>query len=99
MASEIPADELFESFNGFDEIAVHKAFKLDLAAMEERGFLFLRALVFVNERRGGLNDAEAYKAAMNLTQGDLTDYFPEPEPELDPDDPDTESGKDDSSPA
>lgn len=96
---DVPFEEFFESLNGFDEIAIFKAFKLDLSAMEERGFLAIRSCIFVHMRRLGSSDADAYQAAMMLPVKELETYFPESEPEIDPDDPDTESGKDDLSPA
>lgn len=95
-AGQVPADELFESLTGFDEIAINKAFNLELGQIQEKPFMFMRALVFVNERRGGANDLTAHATAMNMPMSALTDYFAEVEDDLDPDDPDTESGKGDS---
>jgi hypothetical protein len=94
--AKVPADELFESITGFDEIAISKAFGLEIHQVQEKPFMFMRALVFVNERRRGANDLTAHSTAMNMTMAALTDYFAEPEEELDPNDPDTESGKGDS---
>lgn len=97
-SGQVPAEELFESLTGFDEIAITKAFKVELFDLQEKPFLFMRAMAFILRRREGAKDAEAYQAAMEMTLGELTALFPEPEPELDPDDPETESGKDGSTP-
>lgn len=98
-AEQVSADELFESLTGFDEIAIAKAFGVELFALQEKPFLFMRAMVFILRRREGAKDPEAHHAAMAMTLGELTELFPEPEAELDPDAPETESGKDDSAPA
>lgn len=73
------ADDFFMSLNGFDEIAIAKEFKADLNKLREQPFMFLRALVFVDKRRAGLKDSEAYKAAMEATVGQLNGYFDEPD--------------------
>jgi hypothetical protein len=50
--------------------------------------------VFVHQRREGLKDREAYKAAQEIPIGDLQNYFSgEAAADLDPDDPDTTAGK------
>lgn len=92
---DLPADDFFMSLNGFDEIAITKAFGADVAALRDEPFRFLRALVFVHQRRADQPDKLAYHASMTLTVEALQDYFPDPEPDdLDPDDPDTDQGKD-----
>lgn len=100
-ATELTADEAFDSLTGFDEIAITKAFGKAITAMSgdrSEAFTWLRALVFVLGRRNGAKDAEAYAAAMALPLRELNTYFtPEPA-DVDPDDPDSESGKDDGAP-
>lgn len=71
------ASDMFLSLNGFDEIAVAKAFKADIADLRERPFAFLRALAFVHRRRAGDKDAEAYKTVMGMSIGEAGDYFAE----------------------
>lgn len=88
--------EYLESLTGFEEIAVAKAFGEDPMALKERPSTLLRALVFVDHKRQGKRDPEAKQAALELTIGDLGNYFADEEPDLDPDDPDTDEGKDDS---
>lgn len=92
-SNDLPLEEFFRTITGFDEIAIAKLFGEDVAALRDKPFRFTRALVFVDKRRGGLKDGPAYTAAMDLTMGDLEDYFPEPVDELDPDEPETEQGK------
>lgn len=93
--TDLTADEFFDSLTGYDEIAIGKAFG-DLESLREKPFTFLRALVFVDLKRQGNRDPEAKQAALELTIGALGEYFADDEPEVDPDDPDSESGKDDS---
>ena len=88
------AEDLFKSMNGFDEIAVSRAFGEDLSVLRAKPFTFVRALVFVDLRRGGAKDGDAHKQAMTLTMGDLEDYFAQDEEVL-PEDPTTERGKGD----
>ncbi|HWI43269.1 MAG TPA: hypothetical protein VNS81_06585 [Nocardioides sp.] len=104
-AQNVAPSELFLSLTGFDEIAIAKAFGAEVSEIAEvdpqgqpkRQYTLLRALAFVHQRRQGLKDGDAFKAAMNLTLQDVTDYFAdEDEDELDPDDPVGDQGKDDS---
>jgi hypothetical protein len=74
-ASEKTPSEAAESINGFDEIAIGAHFGMKLASMKEDPYTFLRALVFVDKRRGGLKDKEAFQEAMEQTIGDLGRYF------------------------
>lgn len=99
--SGLTAEEVTESLTGWDEIAVAKHFDgFDLyMSGEAKPMLLLRALAFVHLRRAEAGtDAAAHKAAMDLTVADLYDYF-EQDDEANPEDPDTDSGKDDSTPA
>lgn len=90
---DTPAGDFFLTINGFDELAITKQFGEDIAQLQPRPFTFLRALVFVHQRREGLRDAEAYKAAQELPISTLQDYFPDEVTDLDPDDPDSDAGK------
>lgn len=93
--TDITASDMFLSLNGFDELAVAKAFGSDVAELREAPMRFMRALAFIHRRREGDKDAEAYKAAMNLTIEEAGNYFAPDLDEVDPDDPVTEAGKDD----
>jgi hypothetical protein len=90
----LTATEVSTSLTGFDELAIAKAFGADITAFSERPVMFLRALMFVVERRGGAKDAEAYRTVMEATAGQVDAYFPDETPDLDPEDPDTDQGKD-----
>lgn len=94
---DITGQEMTDSLTGFDELAIKGAFKVTLKDVNTDPVLLLRALVFVDKRRReGLNDKQAYQAAMEMRLGDVQVYFaPEPEPEFDPDEPETEAGKGD----
>lgn len=90
---ELPGEDFFLTLNGFDEIAIVKQFGADVNQLRNEPFRFLRALVFVDQRRRDLKDTEAFRYAQERTIAQLGAYFPDATPELDPDDPDTEAGK------
>lgn len=92
--SDLSAEELFDSVNRYDEIAIAKAFGEDIYTLREKPFDFLRCLAFIAMRRGGINDREAREQAFGLTTKQANSYFTTPEPEIDPDDPVTAEGKD-----
>ena len=82
---KINADEVVRSLNGFEDIAIEKAFGVALLKMDE--MRASRALLFILKRRDGANDFDAYKGAMEVTFGDLMDTF-----ETDDDDEDAAEG-------
>lgn len=97
---ELTSEEMVESLTGYEEIAIAKAFGsevFDLA--EHRPMTFLRACVFAHERRTGKNDADAKKAAMDLSIKATQEYFTEEPDEVMPDEPASAVGKDDEPPA
>lgn len=67
------SEELFDSLTGFDELAIAQQF--GAAPTDLLGTMLGRALLFVAQRREGVSDAEAYKAAMELPTGELTAIF------------------------
>lgn len=73
----MPLDELAESLNGFEELAVQKAFGFSLDQLEGQGTIAVRAFAFVEFKRDGQKDPAAYKAAMEMTLRELTDRYPE----------------------
>lgn len=92
----IDVEELTGSLNYYDELAIEKSWGKpfnDLA-----GVILLRALLFIQFRRGGLKDKDAFEKAAKLRM-DQVDGFFEDVAEGDPEDPVTETGKDDSTPA
>lgn len=96
MTNEMTAEDFFRTLNGFDEIAIAQSFGTDIYVLRNKPLTFLRALVFVHSRRQQNKDGEAHTYAMERTVGELETYFAEEKPELDPDDPETDQGKDDS---
>jgi len=100
--SELTLNEAMESINGFDEIAIEKHMGYDIYTSDEEGsgvyrekpVLMIRCLIFVMQRRTGQTDVEARRAVMEMTVKDVHDYFADDPEDLDPDDPDSESGKD-----
>lgn len=95
MSVDITIEEVMESLTGFDEIAIANHFGAEwMELAEKRPTAYSRALVFVHKRRQGLNDHEAKQAALEMPLRDVTSYFKEDEPEIFPDEPVTETGKD-----
>jgi hypothetical protein len=94
--SEYTAGEVAGSLTGFDEIAIRTHLGFDpYAVAEAQPMSYLRALVFVDQRRREhTSDAAARQAALELPARDLQDYFTEEPDEIDPDEPDTAVGKD-----
>lgn len=90
----LSANALAETLNGFDEIAISKAFGEDISELRSKPFSFLRALIFIEQKRNGSKDAIAYKAAMEVRTVELDEYFPDDPEEVDPDEPVTDEGKD-----
>jgi len=75
-ATETTANETFDSLTGFDEIAIRKEFRQDVARLYEADAMaFIRAMVFVHQRRQGLKDPAAFQAAMEMPQRELQHYF------------------------
>lgn len=73
------ADEVTESLNGFDEIAIEQAFGKPLTDLSDT--MAARALVFVLKRRDGLSDKDARREVMQMTLGVVMDSFGEGETE------------------
>ncbi len=82
-------DELAESLNGYDQLAIRQMFGITFDQVEEDMVMFMRAMAFVHYRReagaqGPKNDKEAYRRSMELTMRDLVKVFRERE-RADPD--------------
>lgn len=70
-------NDLAESLNGWEEIAVQKQFGFSIDKFEDHGTIGIRALAYVEFKRAGDNDKAAHKAAMDLTLRELVDRYPE----------------------
>ena len=91
------ADEIGDSLTGWEEIAITKACGQPLATIGEVDpVMTVRLLVAVAEaRRRAVPYPEAYRAAMDMTQREVLEYFPsDVDAEMMPEDPVTEPGKD-----
>jgi hypothetical protein len=73
------AREFSRSLTGFDELAIMKAFRKPWTELE--GMFAGRALLFVQLRRDGAKDADAYRVSMEITAGDIEDLFSIPDAE------------------
>jgi hypothetical protein len=65
--------EIFESLTGYDEIVIGERFGAPAEDLE--GAKLGRCLIFTVKRREGLNDEEAYVAAMSLTMKAVSEFF------------------------
>lgn len=93
-------EEMFESLTGYEEIAISKMFDAEITHLAEaKPTTFMRALIFIARTREGLAAPDAKKAVMEMSLGECNDYFADDEPDVDPDDPVSESGKDDGLPS
>jgi hypothetical protein len=70
---KIDPQEIVDSVNGFDEVAIIRAFGQPLDTLT--GTLTLRALVFLVERRGGMKDIDAYQSVMAPRSDVIADRF------------------------
>lgn len=82
-AEKIHPEEYFKSLNGFEELAIERMFHRstgELAMRAEQGDVFglMRSLLFVEARRAGVKDGQAYRDVMNLSAVDVAEQF-EPE--------------------
>lgn len=90
--------ETAQSLTGFEEVAITKAFGRSIETLANESLAMMgRGLVFVLERRNGADDKTAKQTAMEMPRSGLDAYFPDDpgDEEIDPDNPVTESGKDD----
>lgn len=93
---EMTADEFSDTITGNEEEIINRQFGVDWTVLpENRPTMFMRAMVTIAEYRYGMAVKEAKKFAMDMTLLEANSYFtPEPE-DADPEQPDSESGKDD----
>ena len=99
MSDKPTMTDVVNTLTGYDEIAIAQAFGKDFTVLLDHPTTMGRALVFVLERRGGLGDGAAKKAALDMPLGVLNDYFADEVEDANPDEPDTPAGEGDSQPA
>lgn len=78
-STKMNAEQMTRSVTGFDEIAIRSKFSGSLETLE--GTMTPRALLFVQLRRDGLNDRDAYRTCMEIPYGELEDMFERPDPD------------------
>ena len=78
--STLPPSEFLMSLTGFDEIAIATRFGEPVTKIQNTDAMKAgRALAFTHYRRAGMNDHEAYNAALGLTLREVSEFFaPEP---------------------
>lgn len=82
---KLDPEEMFKSLNGFEEIAIEQHFRrstgqIAIAAEQGDAFQLMRALLFVAEKRGGMNDTDAFRTVMLMRTDAVTDRFVEQGP-------------------
>lgn len=87
------AQDVVLSLTGYDEIAIEKAFGMDLESLPAQKSM--RALAFVLFRRKGQTDAEAKESVLQASQQAVMEMFGVDLEELMADEPETEQGKGD----
>lgn len=71
------ASMVSESLTGFDEIAIKQHFGATIRGLtQDDPTQYLRALVFVLERRAGKKDPEAYHVAQSMSLIEVKDRLP-----------------------
>lgn len=93
MSNTLTANEIIDTLNGFEEIAISQKFGTDIDdLLTTRQSMGLRALAFTVFAR---EDAKsAYKRAMTMTVKELAAFFPDEPEESMPEEPVTDAGKD-----
>jgi hypothetical protein len=69
MSDRIEAESFTRTLTGFDEIGIKRVFGSALGELE--GGLVPRALLWVAERRDGMNDTDAFRKVMELPLGEV----------------------------
>lgn len=99
MTATLTADAVFNSMNYFDEQAVFEAMGSNwmdvdpVTEMPKRPLLFLRAMVFIDLRRKADNHTAAWIEAAQMPISEVQAYFPDAPIELDPENPESDEGK------
>lgn len=74
-------NDVLSSFTGWDEIAISSQFGHDWTDLT--GMSLARAAWFVQARRRGVADGDAYREAMGVTVGALKDAFADDDADVD----------------
>jgi len=88
-------DQLSKSLTGFEQIAVTQVFRQKLDSLATDSTMFMRVLLFVQQKRNGLNDADAFRAVMMLDIETVVESFkPKDGESPEPEDPDAIAERD-----
>lgn len=82
----LDADAVAKSINGFDQIAIRQVFRERLDQLASDSTMFMRALLFVLERRGGRSDPDAFRDVMTMPLDDVVERFADAGSDTDPED-------------
>lgn len=77
MSDKPTVEDTVRSVTGFDDIAVERMFGKELTDLSP--VRLTRALVFVLKRRDGMNDADAFRACMEMGIGEVDGEFADDE--------------------
>lgn len=80
VAEKLDPEEFFKSLNGFEEIAIEAMFRksaaqLALDAQQGNTFPLMRALLFIEAKRAGKSQNEAFKHVMSARVDEVADRF------------------------
>lgn len=102
--SEIGIEEITGTLTGYEENEIESRFGADVNTLVDlKPIMGIRSLAYIVSVRA-LRDADvkgpeekAYKHVMSMTMRQVGDFFPDEEPDIDPDDPVTAAGEGDDS--
>ncbi|MEU4391645.1 hypothetical protein [Kribbella sp. NPDC023855] len=72
--TELTVEEMVDSLTGWDELAIEEQLKKPIDGMRSN-YTVGRALIGVHRMRAGEKAAIAFKAAMEMPNGDVSKYF------------------------
>lgn len=92
---KLDAEAYFRSLNGFEEISLEQLFRCRLKTLADNETQLMRALLVVEAKRAGANDADAFHNVMLLALDAVTDRFQQPDAgDLEDEDPDAQAERD-----
>lgn len=93
--TKITAEEMVESLNGYDARLIRKHFDAEWTTLAEQSPInFNYALIFIQKKREGMDDLAALDSSLSMPLSEVKDYFLVEEEPM-PEDPSTDSGKED----
>lgn len=84
---KVNLEAVFKSLTGFDEIAIAQRFQMEIQSLRERPSMACRAVLFIDARRKGATDNEAYKRVMEMPLSEVMDIVEVPDDDEDDSDP------------